>query len=323
MIVAAKRNLPVSKPLHLFGAGHPLLFPFLVALGCDLFDSAAYALYARAGRYLTSDGTLLLPDIVEFSCGCPTCIDKSPDELMRTDPAEREVLLAQHNLWACFSELRRIREAIRKGRLWELLEIRARAHPSLADCFQRIRFHSGLLERATPAVKQRGIFSVGYSSWDRPEAIRYRSRLQSSIDEKEKLLLLLPGRWRRPFHEDPRYQIVSKSFDDDPTISICYYSLTWGPVPIELDETFPIAQTEGRDTEDPFQYQAKAESVIEYVEKLQPKKLILVVDGAYGRSISGVTLKRLGKRKVTLLKGDTMNPNAIIESVRKIVSRRS
>ncbi|HEX4920518.1 MAG TPA: tRNA-guanine transglycosylase, partial [Candidatus Bathyarchaeia archaeon] len=43
MILAAKQQLPADKPFHLFGAGHPVLFPFLVALGCDLFDSAAYA----------------------------------------------------------------------------------------------------------------------------------------------------------------------------------------------------------------------------------------------------------------------------------------
>jgi 7-cyano-7-deazaguanine tRNA-ribosyltransferase len=47
MIIAAKMNLPPERPLHLFGAGHPFMFALAVALGCDLFDSAAYAIYAR------------------------------------------------------------------------------------------------------------------------------------------------------------------------------------------------------------------------------------------------------------------------------------
>src|SRR5206468_11333432 len=85
MIIAAKRTLPKGKPFHLFGAGHPVLFPFLVALGCDLFDSAAYALYARAGRYLTSEGTQLLGDIVEFACNCPACTGISPSEVLEAD----------------------------------------------------------------------------------------------------------------------------------------------------------------------------------------------------------------------------------------------
>jgi len=58
MIATTKRNLPLDRPLHLFGAGHPMMFSLAVALGCDLFDSASYALYAKDDRYLTTSGTL-------------------------------------------------------------------------------------------------------------------------------------------------------------------------------------------------------------------------------------------------------------------------
>ena len=36
--------LPPNRPVHMFGCGHPMLFPMSIALGADLFDSAAYAL---------------------------------------------------------------------------------------------------------------------------------------------------------------------------------------------------------------------------------------------------------------------------------------
>src|SRR5947208_2896143 len=206
MIIAAKRTLPKGKPFHLFGAGHPVLFPFLVALGCDLFDSAAYALYARAGRYLTSEGTQLLDDIVEFACPGPACVGISPSEVLKAAPKEREVRLVQHNLWACFSELRRIREAIRRGRLWELLESRSQAHPALKECFNRISRYAEILERSTPAVKPHGIFYLGPSSDNRPEKLRFISKLLHSVEERRKFVLVLPGRRRRPFHEDPRYE---------------------------------------------------------------------------------------------------------------------
>ncbi len=39
MIRASKNNLPENHPFHLFGAGHPLIIPLAVALGCDTFDS--------------------------------------------------------------------------------------------------------------------------------------------------------------------------------------------------------------------------------------------------------------------------------------------
>src|SRR5438128_1289609 len=156
MIVAAKKALPKGKPFHLFGSGHLVLFPFLVALGCDLFDSAAYALYARAGRYLTPEGTLLLGDMVEFVCTCPACVDSSPDEFMRSQEKEDETRLAQHNLWTCFSELRRIRAAIRKGWAWELLERRSQADPALKERFNRISHHAATRGRFAPASKTHG-----------------------------------------------------------------------------------------------------------------------------------------------------------------------
>src|SRR5438094_7912879 len=117
MIVAAKNALPKGKPFHLFGAGHPVLFPFLVALGCDLFDSAAYALYARAGRYLTPEATLLLGDMVEFVCPCPACVDSTPDEMMQSPDNQRHTGLVQPNIWSRCSQRRRTTAASRTGRL--------------------------------------------------------------------------------------------------------------------------------------------------------------------------------------------------------------
>ena len=323
MIIAAKGVLPKGKPFHLFGAGHPVLFPFLVALGCDLFDSAAYALYARAGRYLTPEGTLLLGDMVEFVCPCPACVDTSPEELMRSKDNEAQTRLIQHNLWTCFSELRRVREAIRKGRLWELLELRSHAHPALKECFTRISQYAEFLERSTPAVKPHGIFYLGLSSDSRPEKLRFVSRLPRSVEERRKLVLVLPGRWRRPFHEDPRYESVAKAFDDHPKISILFYSLAWGPVPIELDETFPIAQTESPNEGDPVVLQGKARRVSEFLQSLHPKGVIFVSDGVYGRIVKAELSKGFAKRILTILNGESLTPDAIVKSVETKLARRA
>jgi len=53
MILISKKHIPPSRPVHLFGAGHPAILPYFVALGIDLFDSASYALFAKDDRYLT------------------------------------------------------------------------------------------------------------------------------------------------------------------------------------------------------------------------------------------------------------------------------
>ena len=39
VVMAAKKGIPSSACVHLFGAGHPVMFALAVAMGCDLFDS--------------------------------------------------------------------------------------------------------------------------------------------------------------------------------------------------------------------------------------------------------------------------------------------
>ncbi|MDM7911794.1 MAG: tRNA guanosine(15) transglycosylase TgtA [Methanotrichaceae archaeon] len=68
VVTAAKKGLGSGAPVHLFGAGHPMIFALAAAMGCDLFDSAAYALYARQGRYLTPRGTWRLEEMKYLPC---------------------------------------------------------------------------------------------------------------------------------------------------------------------------------------------------------------------------------------------------------------
>src|SRR5690606_35413180 len=81
VVLAAKRGLSPGACVHLFGAGHPSMLALAVAMGCDLFDSAAYALYAKDGRYLTVHGTLALADLAELPCPCSVCRSHSAADL--------------------------------------------------------------------------------------------------------------------------------------------------------------------------------------------------------------------------------------------------
>lgn len=204
-----------------------------------------------------------------------------------------------------------------------MLELRSQAHPALKECFNRINHYSEILERSTPTVKPHGIFYLGSSSDNRPEKLRFVSKLSGSVEERKKLVLVLPGRWRRPFHEDPRYESVAKAFDDHPKVSICFYSLTWGPVPIELDETFPIAQTEGPDTGDPIVLRERAKAVSEFVQSLHPGGVILVSDGHYGRAVKTELSKTFAKRTLTVLNGESLKPDAIVKSVERRLVRNA
>jgi len=135
ILLASKSNLPPDRPVHFFGCGHPMLFPMAIALGVDLFDSAAYAIFARDDRLLTPDGTVKLGDIQEWPFNSHALFGTTPQGVREMDRDERSTILAKHNLEVTQSELARCREAIRNGTIWELAEKRSHASPYLRGAF--------------------------------------------------------------------------------------------------------------------------------------------------------------------------------------------
>ncbi len=250
MIVAAKANLPPDRPFHLFGAGHPMMFSLAVALGCDMFDSAAYAIYARDERYLLPYGTARLRDLSYLPCPCPICRRYEADEIREMAREERVRVLTEHNLYASMAEVDAVRQAISEGALWELLEARSRSHPSLHSALKRLSRYSGLLERVSPSPKGRGIFIFDSASLSRPQVTRHLRRLEENYTrppEAHRLLLIKAPR-AKPYGRSPQYQRLLKAMgelgEEASTIHICFYAIPFGAVPEELSETYPLSQFE-------------------------------------------------------------------------------
>ena len=155
LVLAAKRALVPARPVHLFGCGHPSLFALAALLGCDLFDSASYAKFAADGRMMFTWGTRRLTELEELPCGCAVCSATTTDALAALSDAERERQLARHNLLVSFAELRRVRQAIRDGLLWELVASRAADRPEVADALVALEPHGDWLEQWEPAFRPR------------------------------------------------------------------------------------------------------------------------------------------------------------------------
>ena len=135
IMLACKSNLAPNRPVHMFGCGHPMLFPMLVAMGADLFDSAAYVLFARDGRILTPWGTERISDIEEWPILMPAITNYSPAEVRVMDKQERTILLSKYNLEVTLQEMSRCRQAVRDGTIWRLAERRSHEHPALREAF--------------------------------------------------------------------------------------------------------------------------------------------------------------------------------------------
>lgn len=252
MIFAARKNIPPNRPLHLFGAGHPSMFAIAIALGCDIFDSASYALYARDDRYITEYGTIKFDRLNYLPCTCPACNKVSIDELRQMDKESREKILAEHNLYICISEINRIKQAIIDGRLWEFIEIRCRSHPSLMKALIKFKKYLTYLERNTPVSKKRGIFIFDMVSLNRPEIFRYKRWLikrYSPPVEKDVLILIPSINMEKPYHKSPIIKKIIRYIDkvlniDHIRVHICVYDLPFGVIPLEIDDIYPVSQHE-------------------------------------------------------------------------------
>ena len=285
MILTAKKGLPIERPLHLFGAGHPAMFSLAVSLGCDLFDSAAYALYARENRYMTENGTSRLEEMDYFPCCCPRCSAETPRELEKKPKQEREVILAEHNLYVCQAELKRIKQAIRNGRLWEHTEMRVHGHPALLSALKRLRNHGDFLERYSPTVKGNGFFYFDSVGLVRPEVTHYRNRLNQRYDppKNAKVLLLVPQTRNKPFHRAPEFKKIRHLFrclgeELASKIHICVYAAPFGVVPLELDEVYPLSQHEAALPLDLETMNYVASQTREYIKRTPYAGVVLLND---------------------------------------------
>jgi 7-cyano-7-deazaguanine tRNA-ribosyltransferase len=281
-VIAAKRGLGPAAPVHLFGAGHPMTFALAAAMGCDLFDSAAYAIYARDGRYLTGRGTEHLSELEYFPCACPVCAEHDPEDLRDLPGDETDRLLAEHNLRVSFAEIRRIREAIRAGDLLELVEARARGHPALLDGYRTLLDHAEWLESGDP-VRKSTFFYLSAESARRPEVRRHHERL-ARLDVPDRLLLAPDGADRGTLEAPER----GTEYD-----AVWRLAPAFGPVPPALARSYPLT-AETPDRLDETAREAAIEGVARLAET-HPETTMAVLAGGWPRGSfdalpAGVTL---------------------------------
>lgn len=246
----AKMYLPPDRPIHLFGAGHPIMFSLAVAMGADLFDSAAYALYAKDDRYITPDGTIRVSDLREQICACPVCLKYTPDEIKNLPKGERERVLAEHNLYVSVQEINRIRQAIYEGRLWEYIQIRLRAHPRLLNGLKRLKKYMRFIEKFDPVSKPKAMFYSGPEDAYRPEIIRYRKHIIDYVPlYKYKIALVMDERDANE-KASKRFEEIAKKIKSDEKfreIHFLFLSSIFGIIPAEISHMYPLLQYEAPD----------------------------------------------------------------------------
>lgn len=299
MIYAAKRVLPAGRPVHLFGAGHPLIIPFAVALGVDSFDSASYILYARDGRYMTENGVYEVRELQHLPCECPVCSTRSAEDLAGAEPGERVKLVALHNLYVIRRSIEKTKQAIREGRLWEyLLELSA-SHPRAYECLLRMRRYIKYLEEHTPEAGGRARalkLSTLESSWN-PKLVRYHKRASAIID---KLLERAERVVLKPLVDETECLLdVGVAWRSGEVV--VYYKPLLGLIPEKLCGVYPTTQSVVSETLDERVVELLAYFVRALAAKARRAGARLLVEycsDVYWQRVAGLEARELGAETV-------------------------
>jgi 7-cyano-7-deazaguanine tRNA-ribosyltransferase len=240
--IAVKRHLPAGRPVHLFGCGHPMFFAQAVLLGCDFFDSASYAKFAEAGRMLLPTGTVHLKNLRELPCNCPVCSTSTAEDLQSLSDDEKTIELMKHNLYVSTAEMRRVRQAIIDGKLYELAAIRARSHPTLIEAFRAMIGHMDDITDVSPASNTSSILFTGWETLHHPAIIGFQKRINQQYPYRNtKNLILVPHLGDRPYSHTAM-QISSFAKARNPSDVLLFFVTPMGPIPMEYEHIHPAQQ---------------------------------------------------------------------------------
>ncbi len=299
-VVTVKKYLDPSKPIHLFGAGHPMFFPLAALLGVDFFDSAAYIKYARDDRLLFPHGTVHLRDLKYPPYFSPVLERYDLGEVKSMPKKERTRVLSEHNLYISVEEIKRIKQAIHEERIWEYAESRAREHPMLLKAYRKILRYRRFLEKFEPKSRKGAFFYMGRESMQRPFVLGVKRRLRNFPSRR--IVVELPRPWSANLGTIPKDAAVKTPF---------------GEVPLELEDTYPFAQSE-------FPWDEKINVPENYesmsYEEFDVAKIRAIADFQFGKGAADALFS--GKIKIMKSKNTGKIRNVIVDG-EHVVSLRA
>ena len=298
MIITAKKYLPVEKPLHLFGLGHPLPLSLAVALGCDTFDSASYILYAKDGRYFTDMGTKKIDELDYLPCVCKICVEHTVKEIKSLAKIEKTRTIAIHNLYMLWKEIQSTKLAIKEGRLWEYIGNRTRIHPKLWDSFIHLSENEFLFENKNPRFKKKGIFFSSFPDNRRPEVLMVNNKTKNFLmQNKNKIIIILPLTQQRYSLYNNR--LLKKLNEINIEALIGYIIPPFGFIPYQLTDIYPISQMEI--SENMHNESNTIKQTIEFIDQqfkiIKPKHIYLVTDESSETEITKFIINKYSPKK--------------------------
>jgi archaeosine synthase len=229
-LVETREAIPPDTALYLPGVATPANVSSLAYAGVDLVDTDRAVVKGTQGKYLATDGEHFLEDLDELPCSCPAC--QTPRaEFSRED-------CATHNETVLRSELARVRQRIRDGRLRDYIEGQARHEQWHTAVFRRLDQEYNYLEQRTPVLRRGELTAATDDTLRRVEIQRFAERVTTRYRNRfDNPLVLVPCSARKPYSESQSHG----QFHDAIQFRGHLASMTSpiGVVPQELELTYP------------------------------------------------------------------------------------
>lgn len=216
-----RREIGFTPLIYASGMADPSNMALLSYLGVDVFDDILGTLKAQAGSILTSSGEIILPsEIIQDT----KALDFNKQEYTR--------------------ELSLIREFIVKGRLRELVDMRAPSNPwsvAVLRLFDDLAYE--LAEERCPSIGLKMSCNTT-QSLNRPEIKRFRNKIMDEYrpPEHKKVLVLLPCSAKKPYSLSKSHKMFTSAIrtaDHDTLVHEVIITSPLGIVPRELETFYP------------------------------------------------------------------------------------
>ncbi len=235
-----RNSLDFESLIYLPAIATPTNLSILCYLGIDLFDFGYSQFAANHSILLFPEGNLPQKNIQSNPCICPICISKNIHEMSSKD-------IEKHNFFMLNSELKQVKNAILRGCLRELVEIRVRADPQLAALLHILDAnHYEFFEKQTPLYRKIGIQATTSDALWRPEIQRFQRRIYEWYQKpySAKILLLFPCSARKPYSRSKTHKKIHSYLRNIGNLGVIHEVIVTSPlgiVPRELEMIYPAA----------------------------------------------------------------------------------
>ncbi|OUJ19062.1 Queuine tRNA-ribosyltransferase containing PUA domain [Methanonatronarchaeum thermophilum] len=239
VVLSVKKGVGYDTAVYAPAIATPPLVPLLVYMGVDLLDGYRAVECASDDVFFTHTGTQRLEQLDETPCQCSYCMENDIEEIKKLKGRERKDVIYQHNLAMLLGELKKTRNAVRRGLLRELVEERVRSKPELTALLRKLDSENqDYLLNQTPSYRRYQLYANTTESLSRPEINRFIERVKTRYEPPgSKVAVILPCSARKPYSKSDSHAIYRRGTQGRGDEVILTSPL--GLVPRELEVVYP------------------------------------------------------------------------------------